>query len=533
MDSAEPVKEGEDFVEGEFLVRSPATGEEVSRCPLMGRDDVDEAVESAREKFGEWSQSSFKQRRAILGRGASILAENASHYAELISLENGKTGIDAMLADIFPTAHLMKYYAKNAERFLKPVKVSGSLLLPGRKAYYTFEPKGVVGVMSPWNYPFTLSAGPVVSAVAAGNTVVLKPASQTTRSGLMVKEILEKAGLPQGVVNVVTGNGRVTGQALIEHPDLDMLFFTGSTPVGRKVNVAAAQRLIPAVMELGGKDAAIVTKNADLDRAARGTVFGAFTNCGQTCIGAELILVDREVYEPFLDKIIELTKKLRTGQSSGELGPMTMESQLKVVEDQLEDAKKKGARILTGGERDREGPGLFFPPTLLADTAADMKVRREETFGPLKPIIPYQRIEDAIEVANGTEYGLSGSIYTRDLDEGRRIARSIKTGAISINDSLIAYAFPSLPFGGMKNSGVGRYHGKMGLRAFTDVKSITEFGWGLKGELYWFPLPEGSEAVAEDAFKVMFSDSISKRMRAALGTAKSVFKIWRSNGAGK
>lgn len=511
----------------EYAVRDPATGEEVGRYPLMGRDEVDRAVKRAREAFANWKNSSFKERKRIFLRAAQIIAENAEDYADRIARENGKTRTDAMLADLFPAADLFKYYAKKGEAFLSPVRVSGSILLPGRRAYYVFEPRGVVGAIAPWNYPFSLSAGPVISAVMAGNAVVLKPSSQTTDAGLIVKEILDKAGLPEGVVQVVTGNGAITGQALIEHPDLDMLFFTGSTAIGRQVNIKAAERLIPAVMELGGKDVAIVTKNADLDRAANGVAFGAFTNCGQTCIGTELILVDRAVYEPFVAKLTAVTKRLKTGKRPGQIGSMTMAEQLRIVEDQVKDAKEKGARVVTGGERE-PGPGMFFRPTLFLDTTPDMKVRKDETFGPLKPVIPFDGIDEAIEIANSTEYGLSGAVFTRDLVEGRLIASRLKTGSVNINDVLITYAAPSLPFGGAKHSGVGRYHGKMGLRAFTDVKSITEFNWPLKREPYWYPLPENADKVAAAALRAFFIPGILNRIKGIGAAAREIIRAIKS-----
>jgi len=274
-------------------------------------------------------------------------------------------------------------------------------------------------------------------------------------------------------------------------------------------------------MELGGKDVAIVTKHADLDRAVNGVIFGAFTNCGQTCIGTELVLVDRAVYQPFVDKLTALAKKLKTGKQAGRIGSMTMAEQLKIVEDQVADAVEKGAKVVTGGQRE-PGPGMFFPPTLFLDTTPDMKVRKDESFGPLKPIVPYDTIDEAIAIANGTEYGLSGAVFTKDLDEGRRIAHRLKTGSVNINDVLITYAMPQLPFGGAKHSGVGRYHGKMGLRAFTDIKSITEFNWPLKREPYWYPLPENADKVAADALKTLFGRGLFKRAAALWSLVKGV-----------
>jgi acyl-CoA reductase-like NAD-dependent aldehyde dehydrogenase len=498
-------------------VFDPATETEIASYPLMDREAVNKSVARARMAFDSWRKSTFAERKRILLWAASVLAENAGKYADEIAAENGKTRFEALLADVFATADLMKFVAKNAAKFLKPVRVPGQLGLPLRKAYYCFEPKGVIGIISPWNYPFNLSAGPVIQAIAAGNTVVLKPSSQTTRSGLIIKEIFDQAGLPAGVVEVVTGNGSITGQALIENDDLNMLYFTGSTQIGREVYIKAAEHLIPAVMELGGNDVAIVTRNADLDRAANGLAWACFTNCGQTCISTELILVERAVYEPFMEKFTRIVGGLRLGKRAGEIGSMTMASQLKIVEQQLEDATQKGAKVITGGKRP-SGPGFFYPPTLLADTNSEMLVRKEETFGPLKAIIAFDNINEAIFLANDSEYGLSGSVWTRDLEEGRMIAARIKTGSVNINDALMTPAIPSLPFGGVKKSGIGRNHGQEGLRAFTDIKSITEYGGRQKREFFWYPVPKQADLLAEKAMVIMFSTKTRLRFKAMISS---------------
>jgi acyl-CoA reductase-like NAD-dependent aldehyde dehydrogenase len=303
-----------------------------------------------------------------------------------------------------------------------------------------------------------------------------------------------------------------------------MLYFTGSTQIGREVYNKAALRLIPAVMELGGNDVAIVTANADLDRAANGLAWSSFTNCGQTCISTELILVERSVYAPFVEKFTKIVAGLKLGKRAGEIGAMTMSSQLKIVEQQLEDARSKGAKVATGGAR-ADGPGLFYPPTLLLDTTADMKVRKEETFGPLKPVIPFDRVEEAINIANDSEYGLSGSVWTKNLDEGRKIAARIKTGSVNINDSMMTPAIPSLPFGGVKNSGIGRNHGKQGLRNFCDIKSITEYRGKIKREIIWYPIPENADQLAEKLMIVLFSNDLSARAKSIFASLMMVLKM--------
>lgn len=513
-----------------FSVVNPATGEEVGKYPFMSAQEVNSAVERARKKFEEWSRSSFKQRREILLKASSILAENAYHYAEVISKETGKTRFDALLAEVATVCDVMHYYGKNAEKFLAPVKVGGNIFLPGRKAYYVFEPKGVIGVISPWNYPFTLCAGPVITAISAGNTVVLKPASQTPGSALALQEILLKAGLPESVFEVVTGSGAVTGDALIEHPALEMLFFTGSTEVGRRVYTKAAQKLKPAIMELGGKDPAIVTKNADIKRAVHSIAWGAFTNCGQTCIGMEICLVERAVFDEFLREFLEIARSLKCGQQVGEIGSMTMADQLRIVESQVEDAVAKGAKVLVGGRRDASSKGMYYPPTVLTDVTMDMKLMMEETFGPLLPIIPYDDVEEAVKIANSTPYGLSSSVFSKDLDEARAIAGKLKTGSVNINDCFVTFAMTSLPFGGVKDSGIGRYHGDIGIRAFTNIKSISEFNLDIQKEFYHYPIDPSMEKGLQSMLVAVFSRNPLKKTISAIRSLPTLKKILKKSG---
>lgn len=493
-----------------FDVINPMTGQKVTSYPLMDTKEVDAIITKARNKLATWSGSPIKDRMKILARAAGIMAENALLYSAKISDENGKTRFDALLADVSASCDIMDYYSQNAEKFLSPVYVQTNAMLPGRKLYYIFEPRGVVAIISPWNYPLSLSVGPVASAIAAGNTVVLKPSSQTTVSGMIVKEVLEKAGLPEGVVNIATGNGSVTGQALIEHPGIDMFFFTGSTEVGRQVNIKAAERLVPAIMELGGKDVAIVTKNADLDRAAYAIGWGAFTNSGQTCVGIEICLVERPVYAAFMEKLMNIVKNLKSGTTAGEVGSMTMESQYKIVERQVEDAVAKGAKLLPEGVLNCKLSGMCYPPIVLTNVTEDMKVMKEETFGPLLPVMPYDDIADAIRIANSTTYGLSGAVFTQDMEEGRKIASKIKTGSVNINDTVITFAATALPFGGVKESGVGYYHSDIGLRAFTNIKSITEYESGEKKEFFHYPVVEGAEEGLAEILRLTYTQNNSQ-----------------------
>jgi acyl-CoA reductase-like NAD-dependent aldehyde dehydrogenase len=506
--------------EGGFSIVNPATGQKVGEYPLMSPEEVAEAVRRARGAFPAWSKTPYSTRARILRRAASRLAEGAEEYGRIIGSETGKTQLDALLAEIFPTCDLLHYYAKKGEKFLRPVKVGGSAVLPGRKAYYTFEPRGVVGVIAPWNYPFTLASGPVISALAAGNTVVLKPSSQTTASGKILEEVFKAAGLPPDVLQVITGSGPVTGRALIQSSELDMLFFTGSTEVGIEVNRAAAEGLVPVVMELGGKDSMIVTRNADLDRAAHAAVWGAFFNSGQTCTGVEFCFVDRSIYTAFLDRVLRIAERIEPGTLSGQMGSMTMEPQVRILEDQIQDAVAGGAKVRIGGARVKSARGLFFEPTVITGIRPEMKIWQEETFGPILPIVPYDTPEEAIRMANSTPYGLSGSVYSEDLEEARMYACRMETGSVNINDCLVTYALPSLPFGGVKASGVGTYHGESGIRNFCRIKSVTEFKGLYAKEFFHYPVASWVKDAMEALLVLLYSEDTGARWRALPKTAR-------------
>jgi acyl-CoA reductase-like NAD-dependent aldehyde dehydrogenase len=389
----------------------------------------------------------------------------------------------------------------------------------------------VVGVIAPWNYPFTLASGPVISALAAGNTVVLKPSSQTTASGMILKEIMVAAGLPGSALQVLTGSGSVTGRALIEHPGLNMLFFTGSTEVGLDVNAAAAKNLIPAIMELGGKDMMIVSRNADLERAAHAAAWGSFFNSGQTCIGVEFCLVERPVYQEFLNKVLEITRGIESGTLNGQVGSMTMESQVRIIEAQIADAETKGATVHIGGARRESTKGLFFAPTVITGIRPQMKIWQEETFGPVLPIVAFDTPDEAIRMANSTPYGLSGSVFSKDLEEARHYASRIETGSVNINDCLVTFAFPSLPFGGAKNSGVGYYHSELGIRNFCRIKSVTEFNNLYSKEFFYYPVAHGVKEGTEALMLFLYSEGLWSRLKAlpkTAGIASELIKgVWK------
>jgi succinate-semialdehyde dehydrogenase/glutarate-semialdehyde dehydrogenase len=320
----------------------------------------------------------------------------------------------------------------------------------------------------------------------AGNAVVLKPSEATPFAGRLVEELWSAAGLPEGVCNVVLGDGE-TGAALVE-ADVDKISFTGSVETGRKVAVACARRLVPCTLELGGKDPMIVCADADLDRAARGAVWGAFTNSGQVCTSTERVYVVDEVADAFTQKVVEETARLRQGaEGEFEIGAIIWPKQLEVIESHVADAVRRGARVLTGGRRNPGLPGLFYEPTVLADVSHEMAVMRDETFGPVLPIMRVRDEDEALRLANDSRYGLNASVWTRNKRKGAELARAIESGCAAVNDCMLHYGIPESPFGGVKESGIGRVNGDVGLRGYCHTRAIVIDRFGARTEALWFP----------------------------------------------
>jgi succinate-semialdehyde dehydrogenase/glutarate-semialdehyde dehydrogenase len=370
----------------------------------------------------------------------------------------------------------------------------------------------VVLAITPWNYPFGISLSGVATALAAGNTVVLKPAPATTLVGLGIAEIFREAGVPDGAVNVVAVDDTLAA-GLVEDPRVDKIVFTGSPATGRRVMVSAAKNLTPVVLELGGKDPAVVCRDADLLRAARGIVWGAFVNAGQTCASVERVYVEAEVAEAFLGRVVERTRLLRMGDPAAgdvEVGALTLERQRKIVEEHVADAVAKGARILTGGERGA-GPGFFYPPTVIAGVDHTMRVMREETFGPVLPVMAVASLDEAIRLANDSDYGLTASGWTRDPATARRLERELQAGVVTINDCVYTFGEPSAPWGGFKKSGLGRAHGLAGLREMVQMKYVSR-DEGSAPMLWWFPYGEELRVLMPAAARALHARSLWTRL---------------------
>lgn len=464
-------------------VLSPSDGRHLGSVPIHTADDVEAAIRLAREAQSGWGELAPPARARRLKRLRHTLGDRSEEIADLLQAETGKPRVEA-LTEIVVIADVMRFYARVAQRVLGARRVGTSWLV-GKSASVRREPYGVVGAITPWNYPFVLTMDAVVAALFAGNAIVLKPSEYTPLTALKLVELAREAGLPEGLVSVVTGDG-TTGAALA-HSSVDKLFFTGSTATGKKVLAAAAETLTPVGLELGGKDPALVLGDADLERTARGIVYGAFFNAGQTCISTERVFAVSSIYDALVDRITELTNELTAG-SEGEydVGPMVTPFQVAIVEAHVEDARERGARVTVGGKRAGEGSQVFLP-TVIADVDPSMKVMRDETFGPLLPVMRVEDEEEAIRMANATSYGLFASVWTKDLARGRAVAARIRAGGVSINETLVHYAVPGLPMGGVGESGFGRRRGVEGLEEMSVTRSMLVHRWGFRSEIWWFP----------------------------------------------
>jgi succinate-semialdehyde dehydrogenase/glutarate-semialdehyde dehydrogenase len=382
-------------------------------------------------------------------------------------------------------------------------------LLKTKKLKLSYRPLGVVGIITPWNFPFILSLNPTAQALVAGNAVLLKPSEITPFSGRLVEQLFQEAGLPEGVFQLLQGDGE-TGGALVE-ADVDKISFTGSVRTGRRIAEACGRRLIPCTLELGGKDPMIVCADADLVRAARGAVYGAFANAGQVCTSTERVYVVEEVAEEFTRRVLEETASLRQG-SNGEfdVGSIACPQQLAIVEEHVADAVASGARVLAGGRRNPSLAGLFYEPTVLDGVRQEMRIMREETFGPVLPIMRVADEAEALRLANDTRYGLNASVFTGDRRHGVELAKAIESGCVVVNDCMLTYGVPESPFGGVKESGIGRVNGEMGLRSYCNVQSILIDRIGSKRELLWYPYTARKLSGIQRAIRFVWGTSLGR-----------------------
>src|SRR3954449_669906 len=459
-------------------IEQPFTGKPLGTVPKCGPDDVRAAIERARAVQEQWAQTSFAERKRVLLRYHDLILDNQEELLDLLQIESGKARRHAF-EEVLDVAITSRYYANTAEEHLKPRKRQGAL--PALTEAWEFHhPVGVVGVIAPWNYPLTLSISDAIAALAAGNGVVLKPDGQTPFIALRGVELLEEAGLPRGLMQVVTGSGSELGSHIIE--GTEFIMFTGSTATGRKVASQAGEQLIGASMELGGKNAMIVMADADIGRAVEGAERALFSNAGQLCISIERLFVHESIADEFESRLVEGGQAMTLGTEldySASMGSLASETQLETVKTHVDDAVSKGAEVLAGGRARPDIGPYFYEPTVLGRVDDGMSLFRDETFGPVVAVSRFTSEEEVIARANDSDYGLNFSLWTSDTKRGLEIGSRLRAGTVNVNEGYIAaWASVDAPMGGMKASGMGRRHGAEGIQKYTEVQTVAvQRGW--------------------------------------------------------
>ena len=467
---------------------NPATGELVGTVETITPAKVQGIVDDVAEVQPFWAALSLEDRARYMRRAVDVLLAEIDEIAELLTNEQGKPRVESYTMELLPTVDSLKWIADNGPQILSDEKLSMPIILKSKSAKFTYEPIGVVGVIAPWNYPWSIPFGEVAIALMCGNGVVLKPASLTPVIGDRIRQTFEKAGLPEGLIRTVHGGGRV-GDALVKST-AGKIFFTGSVEVGKKVGVECAKRMKGSVLELGGKDPQIVCADADLANAISGSVWGGFANAGQTCSGIERVYVVDEVADRFLEGVVRETERLTVGDPrewTTEIGPMVSDEQAAIVTELVDDAVENGAKKLTGGPTKVKGKkGSFIAPVVLTDVTHDMRIMKEEIFGPVLPVMKVASEEEAIELANDSQFGLGASVWTKDRAKGERMSHQIESGMVWTNDHSFSHGACQCAWGGVKDSGLGRSHSKFGFYECVNIKQLAwEPGW--TRDLWWQP----------------------------------------------
>lgn len=490
----------------DIIMINPATGEKLGVKKTMSPEQVLDAYKKAKQKAKSFNKTSIRERINEVKKIKRYIHRNIESLVEDFSKDGGKTKSEALISEIYPVLDCINYYEKKAEEILADKKVKTSLALLGRKFYVFYEPLGTVLVIAPWNYPSTLSLIPIITAVVSGNTVIYKPAEEATYSGMLIEKIFKDSGFESDVVTTVFGKSKDIGDALIDgKPDKIML--TGSTHTGKIIMEKASKYLISVELELGGNDPMIVFNDANIERAANAAVWGGLLNSGQTCVSIERVYVQDKVYDDFVNNVVNKVKKVKQGWDPNgdvDIGSISTESQMKIIEHHVNGAVKKGAKILVGGKR--KGKTMFFEPTVVVNLDHRMEIMQEETFGPIICIMKFKDKDEAIKLANDTIYGLNASVWSNDKTKAVSTARGIMAGGIAINNVCTASANFAAPFGGAKQSGIGRYHGSYGLYAFSNIKTINIEKDKKDKEVNWYPFRHEKYKRFLITFKSLFSD---------------------------
>jgi len=532
--------------QAQFAVHNPATRETIGTLPSLTPAQIADCVSKATAAQVRWAATPVRDRLRILSRFGDLLCDQKEAVARVISREAGKPEAEALSTEILVVLDTVKYLRNNLPGFLRPEPIAhGNPAMKLKRGQLLREPYGVVGIISPWNYPFSVPSVQTLTALATGNAVVLKPSEFTPYSSLELQRLLREAGLDRELLQVITGEGGA-GAALLA-ANVQKVVFTGSVATGKRVAQAAAARLLPVVLELGGKDPMIVLEDADVDVASSAAVWGAFMNAGQTCLSVERCYVHESIYEKFLEKCVEKTNKLQVGYShplrrteSGDnethagaksgapgadaeidVGPMIHERQLSIVQAHVQDAVARGARLLAGGKPIPSLGPNFFAPTILADVDHSMKIMREETFGPTLPVRSFKTEDEAVALANDSEYGLAGSIFTRDRKRGEALARRIMAGTVMVNDVLACFGISEAPHGGVKASGIGRTHGRFGLEEMVWPKYVDSDRLPRMKKLWWYGYGATFSQQMTGFVELLFAKKLINRMRGGIKSTKS------------
>lgn len=498
---------------------NPATGERLAELACATPEEVHQAVRRAKLVQPAWQALPVNERVAVLKRFQRKLSEQREEVARLISREAGKPTVEALNTEVMVVLDATEFCIRTAHKFLRDQPVPhDNLAMKTKRGKLVRESYGVIGIIAPWNYPFSTPAIETIGALAMGNAVVLKPSEFTPLVALELQKLLLSAGLDPNLMQVLVGAGTVGG-ALLES-DIDKVIFTGSVATGKRIAEAAAKRLLPMVLELGSKDPMIVLEDADLDVASSGAVWGAMMNCGQTCLSIERCYVQRGVYEKFLELCRHKIERLRVGEgldSEVEMGPLIHERQLRTVDDHVNDAVARGARLLTGGRRLTELGPNFYAPTLLADVTHDMRIMQEETFGPALPVAPFDTDDDAIRLANDSQFGLAASVWTTNNKRGEALASRIRAGTVMVNDAIAAFGIAEAPHGGFEQSGIGRAHGELGLAEMVLVKYVDVDLLPRMKKVWWYGYSASFQRQMSGFVDMLFGRGLGVRFKGAIG----------------
>jgi acyl-CoA reductase-like NAD-dependent aldehyde dehydrogenase len=490
---------------------NPATGVQFGEVQVTAPDVVQKAVNDMRCSFPAWSSKSVKERVRILRKFRSLLIDKRDEITDVLNQDCGKSRQDGLI-ELFITVDMLAQFSSKAPEWLAKKRVSSGLYFL-KKCFIEYKPHGVVAVIAPWNYPFTLALPPVLAALLAGNTVVLKPSEVTAATGVLIENLIGQVPELSPYVRVVHGDGQVGAALTTAGPDF--IFMTGSTATGKRIMQAASETLTPVALELSGKDAMVVLEDADLDAAARWGAWGAFFNAGQTCMAVERVYVVESKYDEFVKLAVDHAKNFTAGYTTEidndySTGPVIDPRQVKIIDRHLEDALARGACLLTGGK----GKGMFYDPMVMVNVDHSMLLMREETFGPILPIMKVKDEAEAVRLANDSSFGLGTSVWSRDLNHAKQVTDQIEAASVIVNDCIAQFGIPMLPFGGVKGSGFGRIHGRDGLLQFTKPYSYAVGGPPLKWDVATILRENGHYGLAVAIMGVLYGTSLRQRWEA-------------------